>query len=164
MERLWAPWRMEFILRDKTDCCFLCEAVAADPSTDREHLLLERGRCTFVIMNRFPYNNGHLLVAPNRHGGDFRGMTPEETAEMMSLAQRWHAMLKETMNAEGFNMGLNLGKCAGAGVADHLHLHIVPRWSGDTNFMPVVAEAHVVPQALAELYDQLRARAEGGAS
>ena len=120
-----------------------------------EALVLERGQRAFVIMNRYPYNNGHLLVAPNRHGGEFCEMTPEEMAEVMALAQRWQRIICEVMKAEGFNMGLNLGKCAGAGVADHLHLHIVPRWSGDTNFMPVVADAHVVPQALLELYDKL---------
>ncbi len=174
MQRLWAPWRMEFIAGEKGDGCFLCDAVGAGMEADRETLVLERGRRAFVIMNRYPYNNGHLLVAPNRHGGEFCEMTPEEMAEVMALAQRWQRIICEVMKAEGFNMGLNLGKCAGAGVPDHLHLHIVPRWSGDTNFMPVVADAHVVPQALLELYDklldklqdklqgELRARGEGG--
>jgi ATP adenylyltransferase len=163
MERLWAPWRMEFIAGEKPDGCFLCEAAEADGESDAELLVLERGKHAFVIMNRYPYNNGHLLVAPIRHGGEFCEMTSDESAEVMALAQRWQRIIREVMRAEGFNMGMNLGKCAGAGVADHLHLHIVPRWNGDTNFMPVVADAHVVPQALRELYDNLRAHIEGGA-
>jgi ATP adenylyltransferase len=166
MERLWAPWRMEFILQEKDGGCFLCDAVAAGPEADRELLVLERGTSAFVIMNRYPYNNGHLLVSPKRHGGEFGEMTAGESAEVMALAQKWQRIICESMSADGFNMGMNLGHCAGAGVADHLHLHIVPRWNGDTNFMPVLADAHVVPQALAELYDKLqgtlRAHSEGG--
>jgi len=162
MERLWAPWRMEFIAGDKPDGCFLCDAVAAGGGSDRENLVLERGAHAFVIMNRYPYNNGHILISPNRHGGEFCEMTPDESAEVMALARKWQRIIREVMNAEGFNVGMNLGQCAGAGVADHLHLHVVPRWTGDTNFMPVVADAHVVPQALAELYDALRARSESG--
>jgi len=163
MERLWAPWRMEFINGEKPDGCFLCEAAAAGPDADRELLVLERGEHAFVMMNRYPYNNGHLLVAPKRHGGEFCEMTVEESAEVMALSQKWQRIISKVMDAEGFNLGMNLGRCAGAGVADHLHLHIVPRWSGDTNFMPVVADVHVVPQALLELHDKLRAHAEGGA-
>ena len=163
MQRLWAPWRMEFIAGEKGDGCFLCEAGGADGESDRGLLVLERGAKAFVIMNRYPYNNGHLLVAPIRHGGEFCEMTTEESAEVMALAQRWQGVICEVMKAEGFNVGMNLGACAGAGVADHLHLHIVPRWTSDTNFMPVIADVHVVPQALRELYDKLHAHAEGGA-
>jgi len=164
MEHLWAPWRMEFILQEKGGNCFLCDAVDAGAEADRELLVLERGTRAFVIMNRYPYNNGHLLVAPNRHGGEFGELTADESAEVMALAQRWQRIICEAMEAEGFNLGLNLGACAGAGVADHLHLHIVRRWGSDTNFMPVIADVHVVPQALLELYDRLHEHAEGGAT
>ena len=171
MERLWAPWRMEFILQEKGGNCFLCDAVGAGapvrvPSgraelegrsadADRELLVLERGTRAFVIMNRYPYNNGHLLVAPNRHGGEFGELTPEESAEVMALAQRWQRIICEVMKAEGFNLGLNLGHCAGAGVPGHVHVHIVPRWEGDTNFMPVLGETRVIPELLVQTYDRL---------
>ncbi len=139
MDRFWAPWRMELIEAPKTGGCFMCDAVAAPPDRDREHLVLRRGRLAFVIMNRFPYNNGHLLVATCRHEGCFEEITPDELAEIMSLAQAADGIMRRTMDAHGMNIGLNLGECAGAGVADHLHLHVVPRWRGDTYFMPVVA-------------------------
>jgi ATP adenylyltransferase len=165
MEQLWAPWRMEFIRRPKKDeGCFFCEALRADPSRDRENLLLERGKLAFVMMNRFPYNNGHLMISPVRHGCHFDALDADELCEMMTLAQKWRRIIARSMRAEGFNIGLNLGGAAGCGVADHVHLHLVPRWEGDTNFMPVIGDVHVIPQALAELYDQLRAElaSEGG--
>ncbi len=158
MEHLWAPWRMEFIRKEKTDGCFLCEAAAAEPEGDRGNLVLHRCKLAFVIMNKFPYNNGHLLVAPFRHEGSFEKLIPDELAEIMALAQRWGRIIEKEMHAQGFNMGFNMGRAAGAGLVDHLHFHIVPRWVGDTNFMPVLAGAHVIPQALDELYDRLRDR------
>lgn len=164
MERLWAPWRMEFIRETDREGCFLCEALSADPAGDRENLLLRRGGLAFVMMNRYPYNTGHLLIAPCRHEGSFSRVTPEELSEIMRLAQRALRVVERSMRAEGFNIGLNLGRSSGAGLLDHLHLHVVPRWGGDTNFMPVLADTHVMPQALLELYDELKAAfdAEGG--
>jgi len=155
MDRLWAPWRMEFIRAAKGPGCFLCEAVAAPVSEDRRNLLLLRSGPAFVIMNRFPYNNGHLMVAPTRHEGRLEALREEELAELVRLARLSVRALSAEMRAEGFNIGLNLGRAAGAGVADHLHLHVVPRWLGDTNFMPVIADCHVIPQALDELYGRL---------
>lgn len=156
MERLWAPWRMEFIRADTGGVCFLCEAVAAESDRDRELLVLARGAKSFVIMNRYPYNNGHLLVAPYRHEGDFGAFEDDELGEMMRFLQLADRIVRSEMRADGVNIGLNLGRAAGAGVVDHLHFHIVPRWVGDTNFMPVIAETHTIPQALDELWGELR--------
>ncbi len=163
MKHLWAPWRMEFIRKVKTNGCFLCGAAGAEPARDRGNLVLQRGELALVIMNKFPYNNGHLMVAPFRHEGSFEKLSPDELAEIMALAQRWQRIIQEEMHAQGFNMGFNLGRAAGAGLVDHLHFHIVPRWAGDTNFMPVLAEVHVIPQALEELYDRLRAELDAEA-
>ena len=154
MEQIWAPWRLAFIKSPKPDTCFLCDAVHGDD--DRGSLLLCRTDLSICIMNRYPYNNGHLMVAPNRHEGDLGRLTGDELADMALLLQRSVAALRETVGPHGFNIGANLGKVAGAGVPDHLHLHIVPRWDGDTNFMPVTGDTKVVPQALDDLYDQLR--------
>ena len=147
---------MAFIRSDKDAGCFLCDATSAETSADREHLVLYRGVRAFVIMNRYPYNNGHLLVAPVRHLGDYEQMTVEELAEIDFLSQQSVRIVRKLMRAEGFNLGYNLGTVAGAGIKDHLHLHIVPRWNADTNFMPIIADTHVVPQALLELHDSLR--------
>ena len=160
MERLWAPWRMEFIRADTDGVCFLCEAAGALPERDREFLVLARGAKAFVIMNRYPYNNGHLLVAPCRHEGDFGAFDDDELREMMRLLQLADRIVRSEMRAEGVNIGLNLGRAAGAGLVDHLHFHIVPRWVGDTNFMPVIAETRTIPQALDELWEELRPRFE----
>lgn len=160
MERLWAPWRMEYIRAPKTGECFICEAVAADPSRDREVLVLHRGELACVILNKYPYNNGHLMVAPARHEGEFGKLTGEELSEIMRLAQTSERIIRNEMRPDAFNIGLNLGRAAGCGLADHLHLHVVPRWTGDTNFMPVFADCHVIPQALEELWDLLRPRFE----
>ena len=160
MEPLWAPWRMEFIRAPKDGACFLCDAVGVEPAGDRACHLVCRGVRAFVIFNKYPYNNGHLLVAPNRHEGRFTEVTAEELAEIDALAQGSIRIIREEMRAEGFNVGYNLGAAAGAGVKDHVHLHVVPRWVGDTNFMPVIGDTHVIPQALDELYDRLRPRFE----
>ncbi|MBN1269808.1 MAG: HIT domain-containing protein [Kiritimatiellae bacterium] len=154
MKRIWAPWRMEYILSEEHDGCFLCRA--AEGKDDRASLVLKRGETCFVVMNRYPYNNGHLMIAPYRHVGELEAMTREERAEMMELASQATRILGETIHPDGYNVGLNLGAAAGAGVADHAHLHIVPRWNGDTNFMPVLGETKVIPQALLELHDLLQ--------
>ncbi len=153
MDRIWAPWRIDYILSEKEDGCFICKAAKQTPSSD--NLLLFVGKSCLVIMNRYPYNPGHLMVAPKRHVGNLQELTEEESAEMMELAKRSLAVLKEVMNPEGFNLGINLGKIAGAGLESHVHLHIVPRWGGDTNFMPVLADVKVIPEHIRATWEKL---------
>lgn len=153
-ENLWAPWRMEMIRAPKPEGCFLC---AHPAGKDEDHLILERGRSCYCLLNLYPYNNGHLMVAPFRHTGDLTGLSDEELAEMMAMAREWVRDLRTVMRPDGFNLGLNLGTAGGAGVADHLHMHVVPRWSGDTNFMTLFGETRVINQALQEAWRELRA-------
>lgn len=170
-EQLWAPWRLGYIAGtdrppEKPDSefsflpgadrsCFMCRAVADSASADRENFLVARGERTMAILNRFPYNNGHLLIAPARHVGSLGDLDDAEHLSLQRELARFVALLERTMNAEGFNLGLNLGRVAGAGVPGHLHWHIVPRWSGDTNFMSSVDAVRVIPQALEALWDYL---------
>ena len=151
---IWAPWRMDYILDPKTDGCFLCAALASDD--DRAHFVLDRRDHCFAIFNRFPYNNGHLLVAPNAHKADLTDLSDDELAELMHLTRDAQELLRTTVHPHGFNIGINLGRCAGAGLPGHLHVHIVPRWDGDTNFMPVTAGSKVIVQSLDALYELLR--------
>lgn len=154
MERLWAPWRLEYIVGEKTDCCIFCDFPRQDE--DRKNRILHRGSHAFVIMNAFPYSNGHLLVAPYRHLADVTDLTAEENLEIMQLVQKCCAALREVCRPDGFNVGANIGAAAGAGIADHVHMHVVPRWVGDTNFMPVFADVKVIPEALETTYDKLK--------
>ncbi len=153
MERLFAPWRMEYILKADEASCIFCEL--PKENRDEENLLLMRGETCFVLMNRFPYNPGHLMIAPYRHIESLFQLSPEEASEMMSLLARMERVLSEAMNPQGFNIGINQGRIAGAGFS-HIHAHIVPRWSGDTNFMPVVGDVKVVSEALSETYRKLK--------
>ncbi len=153
MEVLWAPWRMEYILSKKEDGCIFCRC--ASSSDLRSHLVLYKSEHCFVVMNRYPYNNGHLMVAPYRHTGLLEALSPEEAQDIMSVLQRCIQILKEAFSPDGFNLGANLGKVAGAGVADHLHFHIVPRWEGDTNYMPVIGSTRVIPEHLERTYERL---------
>ena len=155
MEQLWAPWRLEYIVGEKVDGCIFC--VFPQQTNDRDNRILYRGKHAFVIMNAFPYSNGHLLVAPYRHTGDFTELSADEGLEMMQLVQMSVRVLKEAANPDAFNIGVNMGTAAGAGIADHIHMHIVPRWNGDTNFMPVFADVKVIPEALEKTYDKLKA-------
>ena len=157
MKNLWAPWRIQYIRQSPEPGCFLCAAFHSPPHRDRANLLLKRGRTCGLMINRFPYNGGHLMVAPRRHVAELQELRPAEQAELMRLATVAVAALKKTMRPDGFNLGINLGAAGGAGLRDHLHLHIVPRWNGDTNFMPVFADVKVIPQALEELWAQLAA-------
>jgi len=152
---LWAPWRIEYIRGEKETDCFLCRMFAE--TTDRENLILFRGSTCAVLMNRFPYNSGHLMIAPFRHIAELEDRTSEEILEMETLTARAIAVLRAVMNPQGFNIGTNLGTAAGAGLKDHLHQHLVPRWVGDTNFMPIMSDTRVVPEALSETYDLLAA-------
>ena len=155
--RLWAPWRMKYIeaaaAGDEPDC-FLCENQTMDD--DQDNLILHRGEHCFVIMNLYPYNNGHLMIAPFRHIGDYLELSHDEMAEACTFTKLCIEALHETMHPHGFNVGLNLGRAAGAGVEEHIHWHIVPRWNGDTNFMPVVGDTKVVSESLHDGYRRLR--------
>lgn len=150
-QQLWAPWRMEFIRAPKEPECFLCRILREGPPKDAENLVLRRGASCLLMLNRYPYNSGHLLVAPFRHEGRLDALRPEELGEMMELASLGTRLLERTAQPQGFNLGINQGAAAGAGLKDHLHLHVVPRWEGDTNFMPVLGAVRVMPQALDEM-------------
>jgi ATP adenylyltransferase len=147
---LWAPWRIDFIRGEKEERCFLCDNQVHDENSPETPLIIHRGKFCFVIVNRFPYNSGHLMVAPYRHIGDLSEMTQEERYEMMDLCVKAKETLQRLMYPDAFNVGFNLGSAAGAGIADHIHMHIVPRWTGDTNFMPVISNTRCVPEAIEE--------------
>ena len=144
---------MAYIEGARSDGCLFCEK--PHEGGERKNLILSRGPLTYVVMNLFPYSNGHLMIVPYRHCADLTQLSPEESLEIMQSAQRCTQILQEGFRAEGFNIGFNLGKVAGAGIADHIHLHIVPRWMGDTNFMPVLADTKVMPEYLEVGYDKL---------
>ncbi|MFN0054435.1 MAG: HIT family protein [Planctomycetales bacterium] len=155
---LWAPWRLAYITSNsetpQPEGCFLCRYASA-PTQDAENLVVARGRHTITVLNRFPYNNGHLLVCPLAHKATLAELDDEELLECQQVLRRMTQIIQRTMSASGFNVGLNLGRVAGAGVPGHLHWHLVPRWDGDTNFMPVLANVRVIPQSLEALYELL---------
>lgn len=152
-QQLWAPWRMELINSPKSEC-FFCDDIAT-PEHDKENLILQRKQHCFVIMNRYPYSNGHLMVVPFQHTSNMEDIPSVAYTEIMETVVQWQSILKKEVHAQGFNIGINIGSVAGAGVAGHIHVHIVPRWLGDTNFMPVLGNAKVINQALDELYNKL---------
>ena len=154
MERLWAPWRMTYIKSDKSSDCVFCQAVAKD--RDPENLILWRGEHGFVILNRYPYNNGHLMVVPFEHVPSIEDLRPEVLLDIMTMVQQSLALLRRAMNPDAFNVGINLGQAAGAGITSYVHVHVVPRWSGDTNFMPVLGQTRVIPDALDNTYNCLK--------
>ena len=152
---LWSPWRMEHVLgqAEKIDGCLF--EPPGDAASDSEFLLLYRDALTVVLLNRFPYANGHLLIAPRRHVADIIDLIPDENQSIMTMLQQSCAILRHQLNPDGFNVGLNLGEIAGAGIADHLHFHVVPRWQGDHNFMAVTADIRTIPQHISHTFDQL---------
>ena len=154
-QRIWAPWRLRYVknANKSDDCIFCAKPLEGD---DRATLVVHRGERCFVILNLFPYTNGHLMVAPFEHVGRYQDLPAETTAEMTSLAQRAMSRIEEVYEPEGFNVGLNQGRVAGAGVEGHIHLHVVPRWAGDNNYMPVIADTRVMPQSLEESYDAIK--------
>jgi len=156
MEQIWAPWRMEYILKDKSKGCFLCENPAK--KDDAASYILHRGQANFIVLNTYPYNPGHLLVAPYRHIASLEDMTSAERAEHFDMVSRCLKVLREAFAPQGFNIGVNIGKVAGVGVEGHVHSHIVPRWQGDANFMPVVADTKVVSEGLQETYAKLEGK------
>ncbi len=153
MEFMWAPWRIEYILGEKDEDCIFCYKPKEDK--DRENLILFRGERNLVMLNKYPYNPGHVMVAPYKHVSSLDALDEEDLFEHIKLVNRCVEMMKKEMNPEGFNIGINLGKVAGAGIEEHIHTHIVPRWNGDTNFMPVFSDTRVVPEALEATYDKL---------
>lgn len=155
LKQLWAPWRMAFIKKQapsNTDCVF---CTLPQQNSDSGNLILYRASHAFVIMNKFPYNNGHLMVIPFKHTADFLSLNQVEKSELMDLLQHCTQALTKAYRPEGFNIGMNLGAAGGAGIREHLHFHVVPRWLGDTNFMPVLADTKSMPQHLSESYQQL---------
>jgi ATP adenylyltransferase len=161
VERLWTPWRMEFVTKaDGVTGCFLCDKPAED--RDAENLILLRGERVYAVLNLYPYNSAHTLIAPFAHAGDFGTLDTATTQELMAMTQRVVRSLAAEYRPEGFNVGMNLGRAAGAGVPDHLHVHVVPRWGGDTNFMPVTAGTKVLPETLDRTYARLHARLSAG--
>lgn len=155
MKHLWSPWRLEYLTKPKGAGCIFCYAV--EHTADRDNLVLLRGQHAFLILNRYPYNNGHFMVVPYVHVPSLEDLAASALTEMMQLLNRGLAALRVAMQPDGFNIGANLGQVAGAGIEDHVHLHAVPRWSGDTNFMPVIGEMRVVPQTWLQTYDVLKA-------
>jgi ATP adenylyltransferase len=157
MESLHAPWRIEYILSPKPELKEGLFTRIAQSSDDEANLVIARDRTCFALLNKYPYNGGHLMVVPYKEIADLNGLTEEELADLWKLVRRCINALKQLMKPDGFNIGINLGKVAGAGIVEHLHIHVVPRWNGDTNFMPVLANTTVLPQALSELAAKLRA-------
>ncbi len=157
MERLWSPWRMEYIhstSEEDQEGCIFCEL--PESGDDQAALILGRGHKGFVLLNKFPYNSGHLMVAPYRHTGEVEWLEDDEVLDTGHLLQRAIRALREVMSPQGFNVGMNLGRVAGAGIPDHVHWHVVPRWGGDTNFMPVLGQTKVLPELLRETWERLR--------
>lgn len=160
MQRLWSPWRSKYIasgVDSQQEGCVFC-SIAADPAQDAANFVLYRGSHAFALLNLYPYITGHLMVVPYLHTSEFDSVPKEITDEMMDLAKRAQTALREVYSPSGFNMGMNLGSAAGAGIADHIHIHLLPRWSGDTNFMTTVGESRVIPEALAVTYEKLKTR------
>jgi len=157
MEPLHAPWRIEYILAPKPALEQSLFTTIAQSNDDEANYVVARDKTCYALLNKYPYTGGHLMVVPYKQTQDLNGLTEEEMSDLMKLTRRCQNALTKVMKPDGFNLGVNLGKCAGAGIAEHLHIHIVPRWSGDTNFMPVLASTTVVPQALSELAKLLRA-------
>jgi ATP adenylyltransferase len=153
MNQLWTPWRMEYILGSKPDSCVFC--LPQTTNEDEERLILLRGASSFVVMNKYPYNNGHIMVCPYRHLMDITDLSREESTEIMDLLKRCTAILRQHFHCEGINIGLNLGQAAGAGIREHLHFHLVPRWNGDSSFMAVLGDVRTIPEHLRQTHKAL---------
>lgn len=163
MDKLWAPWRSRYVTsaaKDHDPECIFCEKLHADPALDAENYLLARTERCFVLMNLYPYNNGHLLIAPKRHVGDIEELAADEMLELFEVTRWMIKVLRGAFSPDGFNMGINVGRVAGAGIPGHFHIHIVPRWNGDTNFMPVLGDVKVISEGLDDTYRKIRAAME----
>ncbi len=153
MKQLWAPWRLKYIKHPSQKGCVFCKTSRS--KKDEKNLIIFRGKTCFAILNLYPYNSGHFMVTTYRHIGKFEKLTPEEIQEMFEITQRFKKILDHEMKPQGFNIGFNLGRVAGAGITDHIHLHVVPRWNGDTNFMPVLGDTKVMPQSLKDTFHMM---------
>lgn len=153
MKRLWTPWRMEFIRSEKSATCIFCDK--SHEQRDRENLLLCRGEYNYALMNLYPYTNGHLMIIPYEHQPSMECLRPEIIAEMMGMVNRAIMAMRRAMAPHGFNVGANIGKASGAGIDEHFHMHVVPRWQGDNNFMPVLTDTQLIPELLVQTYDKL---------
>ena len=154
IDTLWAPWRVDYILGPKEKGCIFCNRYTSED--DKESLILYRGDKSFVIMNRYPYNSGHLMVLPFRHVANINDLDEAESCDLMGVLKVANRVLESVMKPHGMNVGINLGDAAGAGVAAHLHVHIIPRWNGDTNFMPVIGDTRIISESLDRTYDKLK--------
>lgn len=154
MERIFAPWRIRYVLAPKPKDCVFCSALKLE---EKEALVVHKGKKCYVIMNRNPYNPGHVMVCPKRHVANLEDLDDEEIFELMQLTRLAIKAIRRCMSPDGFNVGINIGKVAGAGIAEHLHVHVVPRWNGDTSFMPILADVQVIPEALEETFEKLKA-------
>lgn len=156
MKKLWAPWRINYIRQNKVERgCLLCK-IASDRKRDKENLVFLREKEAFCVLNKFPYNNGHVMICPTAHKKDLKELTGSEILCLASLIIKTQGFLNKALSPQGFNIGINVGRVSGAGIEKHLHVHIVPRWIGDTNFMPVISDTRVISQSLTELYKQLK--------
>jgi ATP adenylyltransferase len=155
MRNLYAPWRMEYVGAPPEPGCLFCRVREAPPEDDRRNLVLHRAPDALVMLNKFPYNPGHLMVAPRAHEGSLAALDDEQVLALMRLVQRSQRVVEQVMSPEGFNVGVNMGRAAGAGIPDHVHMHLVPRWNGDTNFLPVLAEVKVVNEHLERTWEKL---------
>ncbi|MFC1938324.1 HIT domain-containing protein [Chloroflexota bacterium] len=156
MKRIWAPWRIQYIQMEKPEGCILCEKPEDDD--DAANYILYRGNKNYIILNIYPYNPGHLMVAPYRHVANLEELANEELHEHFEIVSKSIKLLRKVCNPAGFNIGINSGRIAGAGIDEHVHTHVVPRWQGDTNFMPVLSDVRVMPEALAETYEKLKGK------
>jgi ATP adenylyltransferase len=154
MQRIWAPWRIKYIEIEKPDGCILCDK--PKENNDAQNYILYRGQKNYVLLNAYPYNPGHLMITPYRHTALFEELTDDELKEHFEIVRRCTGILSGFYQPDGFNLGINLGKVAGAGIDDHFHTHVVPRWQGDTNFTPVIADVKFIPEALADTYRKLK--------
>ncbi len=152
MKTLWAPWRMEYILSEKEKGCLFC--VKPKENKDRENLILYRGENSYIIMNKYPYNNGHIMVVPYFHTPSFEGLSKETLDELIHITKYSVECIKKVYDPEGFNIGINIGEAAGAGIEEHIHIHIVPRWAGDSSFMTTIGEIRVIPEHILDTYDR----------
>jgi ATP adenylyltransferase len=156
MEHIWAPWRVEYIFSEKPESCILCDK--PNENKDEENYVLYHGKHNYVILNKYPYNPAHLLIAPYRHIDSLEHLTDEERNEHFELVSRCLGVLRKVFNPHGFNIGANIGRTAGAGIDEHYHSHIIPRWNGDTNYVTIMDDVRVIPQAMAETYQQLKGK------
>ena len=159
IDRVWAPWRQRYLRRRQPKGCLFCRIVRS--RQDRRHFVVHRGRSAFVVLNLYPYTNGHLMVVPNRHTAQLNALTPPERLELWQLAEQFMQRLGRVIAPHGYNLGINLGPVSGAGILGHLHLHVVPRWRGDVNFMTTIGQTRVISDSLAALYDRLTRASDG---